>query len=427
MKKIRINFCGIPLHICEEYIFVKLLKERYEVEISENPDYLFCGPLNRYEYCKFSGVRIHYGLECFFPDMNLFDYAMSFADMGDNERHLKIFLPIYNQKAHTGYETTGLDEMQKKKKFCNYIYSHAGMRERTEIFDVVNKYKKVDSAGRWLNNMGGITPGAIANWEEKILFQSQYKFSLAIENFSYPYYCTEKITDAFRAKTIPIYYGDPRIGEYINEKSFINLHKYATFEDALKDIRELDENDEKYIEMLNAPKFLDERFFEKELDKMRKFLFHIFDQDYDKAFRRPEFFWPKKHELQLRMADFVINQSGNKTQMSAFFEDNKIHRIAIYGQGEVYQYLKEYLLNCGVEIACIIETFEPKDARNGEGLSVVCADEVERYADVDAIVVTTSYVMEEIAIGLERRGVNKDLIPIEKLMGTTVNFSKRPD
>lgn len=415
MKKIKINFCGIPTAGIEEMYFVKLLRERYDVEISEDPDYLFCGIGSRYAYTGFKGIRIFYALECFYPDMNVFDYAFSCTDLGENERHSFIFLPIYNEDVFKNWEIQ--EPIKTKTKFCNYIYSHGGMKERTKIFDVINTYKRVDAAGKWLNNMNGETVGANnTDWNSKLEFQSSYKFSIAVENFSYPYYCTEKITDAFRAHTIPIYYGDPHISEYFNEKSFINLHSYETFEDALEVIKELDQDEEKYLQMLNEQKFVNENFLEEQKNKLKNFLYNIFDQEYEDAFRRPMEFWPKKHEIQLKMSDFMFEEKKEKKNFSQFFKENNIKKVAVYGQGEFYNAIKEALLTSDVLVKCIIETYKPNVSKNSDNIDIVWACSVEDYEDVDAIIVTPSYVMDEICVMMERLGISKRLIPIEELI-----------
>lgn len=51
-----------------------------------------------------------------------------------------------------------------------------------------------------------------------------YRFSIAIENTSAPYYFTEKINDCFLAYTVPVYYGCKNIGKYFPEKSFIQIN-----------------------------------------------------------------------------------------------------------------------------------------------------------------------------------------------------------
>lgn len=50
-----------------------------------------------------------------------------------------------------------------------------------------------------------------------------YKYSIALENSSQPNYFTEKIVDCFATYTVPLYYGDPLIGHYFPEGSFVWL------------------------------------------------------------------------------------------------------------------------------------------------------------------------------------------------------------
>ena len=50
-----------------------------------------------------------------------------------------------------------------------------------------------------------------------------YMFSVAIENIQWPGYYTEKILDCFLTGTVPIYYGDPLIGEVFNMEGIILL------------------------------------------------------------------------------------------------------------------------------------------------------------------------------------------------------------
>jgi hypothetical protein len=50
-----------------------------------------------------------------------------------------------------------------------------------------------------------------------------YRYSLAIENHSNPYYWSEKIADCFLAWTMPIYYGCTRISDYFPPESMISI------------------------------------------------------------------------------------------------------------------------------------------------------------------------------------------------------------
>ena len=68
--------------------------------------------------------------------------------------------------------------------------------------------------------------GAIGNniresINDKIKFFSSYKFSIAMENSNGDGYISEKIVDSFLAGTVPIYYGDYMVDEYINPKTYI--------------------------------------------------------------------------------------------------------------------------------------------------------------------------------------------------------------
>lgn len=135
----------------------------------------------------------------------------------------------------------------KKDKFCCFIVSNGKATQRIDFFNYLSKYKKIDSGGKVLNNIGYLIGGSHSS-NELIEFISQYKFCICFENSSAPGYCTEKIIQSMKAGTIPIYWGDPLISDYFNMKSFVVVND---FESAYNQIMELDTNDEKYISMYN--------------------------------------------------------------------------------------------------------------------------------------------------------------------------------
>ena len=47
-------------------------------------------------------------------------------------------------------------------------------------------------------------------------YLAEYKFNVAMENYSDGHYFTEKICNCFASRTVPIYWGCPHIGEYFN-------------------------------------------------------------------------------------------------------------------------------------------------------------------------------------------------------------------
>ena len=70
--------------------------------------------------------------------------------------------------------------------------------------------------GMYLNEFGG-------RIKNKIKFLSSYKFSISMENSNGDGYVSEKIIDSLIAGTIPIYYGDYLVDEYINPKVYIMI------------------------------------------------------------------------------------------------------------------------------------------------------------------------------------------------------------
>jgi hypothetical protein len=115
-------------------------------------------------------------------------------------------------------------------KFCNFIYSNPSPQFRNFFFLSLNERSPVESLGSVLTNVkrDDLVGRQSLNWQTgKQTVLSDYRFTLALENVSQPGYSTEKITDAFLAGTIPIYWGDPFIENDFQSDSFINLMKFV--------------------------------------------------------------------------------------------------------------------------------------------------------------------------------------------------------
>ncbi len=161
-------------------------------------------------------------------------------------------------------------EVKKRKKypknrFCNFIYSNYNVTNfpeselRAEFCRMLSGYKKVDCAGKVMNNtdeLKNLETKLNHYYLAKLEFQKQYKFSIAFENKSAPGYITEKIWHAFLSGTIPIYRGCPNIGDFFNPASFINCHDYSSFDDVIDRLKEIDSNPKLFEEYINAPPIL---------------------------------------------------------------------------------------------------------------------------------------------------------------------------
>ena len=61
MKKIKIKYVDFwPSLNPEDFIFTKLLRKHFEVEISDNPDYIFYSLIGNKDYLNYDCVRIFY-------------------------------------------------------------------------------------------------------------------------------------------------------------------------------------------------------------------------------------------------------------------------------------------------------------------------------------------------------------------------------
>ncbi len=282
MKKVKIKFVDFDKNFNAEHNdFVDMLRKHYIVELSDEPEYLFYSCFG-YEHTKYSCIKIFYTAECVTPDFNICDYAIGFDELSFGDRYIR--MPLYTlfqyRKDFVRAKQKHLDAdaiLAEERQFCSFVVSNdAGQPARKEVFDLLSAYKRVDSGGRYLNNIGYRVP-------DKQEFLSHYKFNLAFENCIYCGYTTEKITQAFAAGCIPIYYGDPDVVTEFNPKSFINGHDYSSWEEMLEEVKRVDSDPALYEEMLRTPIMLKE----PQISELEAFLTHIVDQEYTEAKRRP--------------------------------------------------------------------------------------------------------------------------------------------
>lgn len=289
------DFAGVTEKTKE--LLLPLLEKHFGGIIeSDNPDFVICSSYG-YTHLKYDCVKIFITQENVQPDFNLVDYGIAFSYMKFEDRYLRY--PLYYayvedyQKALHKHEITNFD-MEKKKKFCNWVCSNScADPRRDEYFNRLCSYKKVDSGGRYLNNIG--TP--VAN---KVDFQSDYKFSLAFENSSNSGYTTEKIIQAFAAKTIPIYWGNPNIAREFNTKAFINCHDYESFDDVIAKVKEIDENEELFLQYLKEPICNSSQYRNNSLEELENYLVYIISQGPEEAKRRNNILWGEKYQSEMK-------------------------------------------------------------------------------------------------------------------------------
>jgi len=279
MKQIKIYFEDFwPEFNHVENFITKILQDYYEVIIEpKDPDYLFFSVYGfknlKYKEC----IRIFYSYENVWADFNFCDYAISYQLIEIGDRHVRY--PCYNDFDFEHLDKKQLTDKQKllDRKFCNFVYSNNSCANpiRERFFYELSKYKKVDSGGRFLNNIGK----PVAN---KLNFIKDYKFTIAFENSSLPGYVTEKIVEPMVVNSMPIYWGNPNIELDFNKDSFIYVNEFPSIEKVIEEVIRLDKDDNAYLKKISEP-WLSENDYYNNKKKLTLFLTKIINQDKESA------------------------------------------------------------------------------------------------------------------------------------------------
>ena len=305
MKKIKVKYTGFWDDFKPENDFIyRVLEKKYDIEITDDAEYIITSVFGEpYHYCKYPQIRIMYAGENYIPDFNLIDYAISRYPLVLNDRHccLPGCIDEYGHCEELQHKNRNYKKniLLGKKYFANFIASHESENGiRGDFFKKLSEYRRVESIGTYLNNMPN---GETVCWtdDSKRNFQKKCKFTLCFESTAHEGFITEKITDAFLADTIPVYYGSKTVTNIFNHKAFINCSDYKSFEDVIDRIKEIDKDDEQYLEMLREPIFVEDMYVDKKMKELENFVLNIFEQDYESAYRRSKVYSPLHHEKYL--------------------------------------------------------------------------------------------------------------------------------
>ena len=194
------------------------------------------------------------------------DYALT-PDITEDPRHLR--LPVYVRTirhlleldyvrdGHLRHPNLALTKtpnenwekiLTSKTKFCNFVVSNPFPAERIQFYTLLSRYKKIDSGGSVLNNLGGQT---VSN---KLVFLQDFKFTIAFENASHPGYTSEKPLEPMIVSSLPIYWGNPRVDLDFNPQSLV-VATARKLDDVVEEVVELDRDDDKYLAKMRTPWF----------------------------------------------------------------------------------------------------------------------------------------------------------------------------
>jgi hypothetical protein len=279
MKTVTIGFSNMwgPAEAFTVEYFLKCfpyLRSDYDFVLERrDPDFMFYSVYGYVENVAPRAIRILYSGEAgdhfaqggkMRPDFNqpgFYHYGITMAVENTHPNHIYmplccLHLPLHNGGIGDLIRRPGLIR-NRKEYFCNFIYSNGNSRRRVDFFHQLSRYKRVESPGAVERNNHALvgTGYDTAGYHAKQAFQARCKFSIAFENSYFPGYTTEKLSDPLLAGSLPIYSGNPRVAEVFNPKAFINVDTFASDEEAIDYVREVDNDERLYESYLNEPPF----------------------------------------------------------------------------------------------------------------------------------------------------------------------------
>lgn len=297
----------------EDNFIINLLRKKYNVIISNDPDYVFYSVYQRTKkvgdlskkgdfirkispklyvllrkvYVKLTAknekkmeipkgnfIKIFYSGERGKPNMKEWDWAFSpySEEQINHPNYMRIPVHMICESLF-GKERRKLplkrnidfEKIKKEKtKFCNFIYSQ-GINSRNNFFKRLSEYKKIDAPGRCMNNMPPISDSSprksrvSPDWvKTKLDFLKKYKFTIAFEN-SGDSYVTEKLVHPLLVNSIPIYFGNEQVKKDFNTKCFINYNDFGNMKEFIRHIIKVDNDDKLYKQYLEQQIFKDKK------------------------------------------------------------------------------------------------------------------------------------------------------------------------
>ena len=261
-EQVTVGFVGFGRSVSMAVIKRIVLEDLGFAE-SSNPDIVICteGPMSMrkvLEQYSNETLRILFNAELGSVDFNVYDYVIGWEDLPQTARYARMHPALRldgGPFSLTSQPDFGTRPMSSRK-FCSFVATNGLAHPmRDDFVQKLSQAKRVESWGKHMNNSGPISNSSSGKgWElEKMELESGYKFSLAIENGLYPGYTTEKIFSGAMAGAVPIYWGNPQVGDDINLERVFSLHEFNSPEEAISAILDLEGDPERLEDIVRRP------------------------------------------------------------------------------------------------------------------------------------------------------------------------------
>ena len=267
-------------------IFTFMLQQRYEVVLDKHyPEILFFSAFSENHRGYRNAFKIFVTGENVRPPMDLCNLALSFDHL-HHDRHRRLPLHVIHMFNFfragliphflhlAGPRDIPTSDQWLDRRFCCFVYSNPNCEMRNRFFTLLNERKRVDAAGRVLNNTGYLVK---LDWWSKIRFLSQYRFCISFENSSHSGYTTEKLSDSLLAGCIPIYWGNPDVFLDYNPEAFVGLRTGESLDALVDRVLELEASVDSCREILMQRRMTEEHFRWYDLAAVRDWIVEGFE------------------------------------------------------------------------------------------------------------------------------------------------------
>lgn len=279
MEKIKIWFTDFWPEWNIENFITPVLEKHFEVVLdSVNPDVVFHSIFNRMsETPKYKCKKVLILAENYRPSNFGSDYSISFDPHSETNYKLPLW-QIYCLLKPEIKEKLFFEPRVNVDKFDrggSFVVSNAGNFFRNGFYDMFSMSSSIAfySYGKYKTNDYGLIRASEGKYwrDAKYEFFEKYrhKYAIVFENNAHPYYCTEKLMDAFLCASLPLYWGDTKVNDDWNKEAFINVLKIG--QQAAYDLVVSMERDNSIFEKMYSQPIFTEEQRDRHLNNMDKF------------------------------------------------------------------------------------------------------------------------------------------------------------
>lgn len=273
----------------------KSISQKYNIKIvNQKPDIIIGGWATNNFY-KHDAKYIFMGSEHYFPNGLFADYRIhnKYKSLGKNDFYCADGFPIDEYENFIKGEKKNLffGKKVKKTQFCNFIFSNKYSKKRNDfILKMLKRYgNDIHCWGRYKNNIKELKVNNKIVISEKQHYDippreimSHYKFSICFENSSAYHSFSEKVPNALRAGSIPIYWGGEAIYKFVKRGAFIDANDFKNLDELIDYIDKVNNDDELYNSYIMENPFVNDDFIRGQFSvKLAEFIeFVVNDKNY---------------------------------------------------------------------------------------------------------------------------------------------------